>query len=128
MKHILLFLIAVVLGVVFIPLGLLFSIVFRLRITINTGYDYFKVCAIAIDQAGNVFCSDLFNMLLITNKAKIKFGNPDQTISAVLGYAQYFNALTSIGKSIVVLLDTIDPYHCYNAMVKDTKWKRKKRK
>lgn len=123
MRYILLFLIAVVLGVVFIPLGLLFSILFRLRITINTGYDYFKVCAIAIDQAGNVFCSDLFNLLLVTNKAKVKFGNPDQTISAVLGYAQYFDALTKLGKGVALVLDTIDPYHCYNAMIKDTLWR-----
>ena len=126
MRYILLFLVAVVLGVIFIPLGLLFSILFRLRITINSGYDYFKVCAIAIDQAGNVFCSDLFNMLLLTNKAKVKFGNPDQTISAVLGYAQYFNALAPIGKGVVILLDTIDPHHCYNAMIKDTIWRTRK--
>jgi hypothetical protein len=126
MKYILLFLIAVVLGVVFIPLGLLFSIVFRLRITIKNGYDYFKVCAIAIDQAGNVFCSDLFNILLITEKAVIKFGDPDRTISAVLGYAQYFNRLTRLGKYLVILLDKIDPNHCYNAMLKDTRWKRKR--
>lgn len=123
MKNILLFLVAVVLGVVFIPLGLLFSIIFRLKYTINSSYAYFKVCAIAIDQAGNVFCSDLFNMMLINNKAKVKFGDPDRTISAVLGYGQYFNALTILGKWLVLLLDTIDPYHCYNAMIKDTIWK-----
>jgi len=127
MKHIALFLISVVLGVVFIPLGLLFSIVFRLKYTINNGYDYFKVCAIAIDQAGNVFCSDLFNLVLLTSKAKVKFGDPDRTISAVLGYGQYFNALTTFGVWIVLLLDKIDPYHCYNAMKIDSRWKRIKK-
>ena len=126
MKHILLFLVAVVLGVILIPLGLLFSILFRLRITINNGYDYFKVCAIAIDQAGNVFCSELFNTILITNKAVVKFGDPDRTISAVLGYAQYFNRATKLGNRLIIILDTIDHNHCYNAMIKDTRWKRKK--
>jgi hypothetical protein len=127
MKHIALFLISVVLGVVFIPLGLLFSVVFRLKYTINNGYDYFKVYAIAIDQAGNVFCSDLFNLVLLTSKAKVKFGDPDRTISAVLGYGQYFNTLTTFGTWIVLLLDKIDPYHCYNAMKIDARWKKIKK-
>jgi hypothetical protein len=126
MKYILLFVIAVVLGVIFIPLGLLFSIIFRLKSILCSRYNYFKVCAIAIDQAGNVFCADLFNLILVTRKAKVKFGDPDRTISAVLGYAQYFGAMSRVGKALVNLLDAIDPNHCYNAMIIDTRWKLKK--
>lgn len=111
-----LFVLAVLLAVVFVPIGLLYSL-----LTLRPhpfGY-YAKACAVAIDQLGNVFCSTLFNDLLIFPSAVVPFGNPDQTISAVLGYAQYTRSLTTIGSFLANLLDAIDPNHCRDAMIKD---------
>jgi len=117
-----LFVIAILLGVLLIPIGLLYSLLFRVlnKFSIPEKLStYLYSCALAIDQLGNVFCSDLFNHTLVTSDATVLFGDPDQTISAVLGYAQRDNQLTMIGRWIVNLLDTIDPDHCRKAMIKD---------
>lgn len=116
------FVTAILLGVILIPIGLLYSLGFRLSNNFSIPERlsaYLYTCSLAIDQLGNVFCSDLFNHTLITSYASVLFGNPDQTISAVLGYAQNNNSLTKIGGWVVNLLDTIDPDHCKKAMIKD---------
>lgn len=116
LRNIGLFFLAVALAVVFIPLGLLYSLV-TLRLCPLS--DYAKACAIAIDQLGNVFCSTLFNDVLIFQNPNVRFGDPDQTISAVLGYNQRDGSLTVFGFVLCWLLDTLDPRHCYKAMVRD---------
>lgn len=117
-----LFIIAILLGVVLLPVGLLYSVLYRLLFktrSTSSVSDYFYTCALAVDQLGNVFCSDLFNSTLIYITASVPFGDADQTISAVLGYAQHENALTSTGELVANLLDFIDPDHCKKAMIAD---------
>jgi hypothetical protein len=111
-----LFILAVALAVVFIPLGLLYSLLTLRPCPLGS---YAKACAIAIDQLGNVFCSALFNDTLIFISPSVAFGDPDQTISAVLGYNQRSGTLTFLGKGLCWVLDTIDPRHCYKAMMRD---------
>jgi hypothetical protein len=121
----LLFLIAIVLFIILTPLGLLFSLITRLFVWRFKGWrkklgEYFYICALSIDQTGNVFCADLLDAALIHKDAEFKFGNPDQTISAVLGYNQYHKTLTGAGKLLVKILDTFDEAHCESAMLMDT--------
>lgn len=117
-----LFVVAVLLGVILLPIGLFYSLLYRLVFNTranNKLSDYLYSCSLAIDQLGNVFCSDLFNTLLIHNSCTIPFGDPDQTISAVLGYAQRDKSLTTLGEIVCNLLDAIDPNHCHKAMLAD---------
>jgi len=117
-----LFVIAILLGVIFLPIGLLYSMLYRVVFTTRSNAkasDYFHTCALAIDQLGNVFCSDLFNSTLIYVTATHPFGDADQTISAVLGYAQEEKTLTTLGHALANLLDAIDPNHCNKAMIAD---------
>lgn len=121
----LLFLIAVVLSSILIPIGLVFSFISRLFVWKFRGWrrklgDYFYICAVSIDQTGNVFCSDLFNTILIKQKeSNHLFGNADQTISAVLGYNDHYNTISKLGKYLVKLLDFFDNEHCEVAMLLD---------
>ena len=119
---IILFIVAILLGAILLPIGLLYSLLYRIFFksrSDSTVSDYFYSCALAIDQLGNVFCSDLFNSTLIHLSASTPFGDADQTISAVLGYAQHEKSLTSAGDLIANLLDSIDPDHCKKAMIAD---------
>ena len=82
-------------------------------------YQYFKDIAISIDQLGNVVCSELFFILLITCYSRNMFGNPDETISSVLGKNQRDNTLTLLGKLIVWVLDIVDENHSEKAIEDD---------
>jgi hypothetical protein len=125
MMKFLLFLIAVILSAILIPIGLVFSFITRLFVWKFRGWrrklgDYFYICAVSIDQTGNVFCSDLFNAILIKQKESTHlFGNADQTISAVLGYNDHYNTISKLGKYLVKLLDFFDAEHCEVAMLVD---------
>jgi hypothetical protein len=71
--------------------------------------------AISIDQLGNVVCKDLFNDVLILPTG-IPFGNPDETISSVLGKNKQANTLSKIGKGLDWLLNRLDPNHSINSI------------
>lgn len=66
--------------------------------------------AIAKDVHGNVLIKHLADLLLI-KKYGYKFGNPKETISYVLTQNKKKNALTILGKFIVIILNTIDKDH-----------------
>lgn len=102
-----LFLIAVVLGVILYPIGIIYSVLKHIS-------DMFKTLAIGINQFGNVTCSMLFNDTLI-KKNGYKFGNPDDTISRVLGKNKATNTLTKTGRLLADLLNKIDKNHVENA-------------
>lgn len=106
-----LFLIAVILGVILYPIGMLYSL---LKISIGYLNAIFKTFAIGIDQFGNVACSDLFNDTLI-KKTGHRFGNPDETISKVLGINKASGTLTKTGRLLADFLNFIDPNHVENA-------------
>ena len=80
--------------------------------------DYFRSVAISVDQNGNVICGPLFNLMLI-NKNGYKFGNPDETISSVLGKNQVLNTLTFIGRGLNSLLSLIEKDHSIKSIEED---------
>lgn len=102
-----LFLIAVILGVILYPIGIIYSVIKHIS-------DMFKTLAIGINQFGNVTCSLLFNDTLI-KKGGYQFGNPDDTISRVLGKNKITGTLTKAGKALADLLNFIDKNHVENA-------------
>lgn len=71
--------------------------------------------AYSVDQLGNVLSATLFDDLLIKGKNKYKFGNPDITISAVLGENKHRGTLTKAGVLLCRLLNLIDKDHVEKA-------------
>jgi len=69
--------------------------------------EWFYNMAIANDQTGNVQSSVTFQ-LMFTKKIAYRFGDPDDTVSYVLGRNKYKGMLNSFGRGIVWLLDKID--------------------
>ena len=76
---------------------------------------YFLTCAIAIDQAGNVFCSELFNDVLIKDDSQ-PFGDEDETISSVLGKNKLKNNLTWMGRVLDGILNVFEKNHSINSI------------
>ncbi len=117
---VLLFIIAVVLSVITVPLGILYgAIKCLLNLDFRTLFrkvnKYFRLLAISIDQMGNVAMQDLFNDILIKVNG-YQFGDVDETISSVLGKNQRLNELTYLGSLLVRFLDFIDPNHALNSI------------
>ena len=79
---------------------------------------YLYVISYSIDQLGNVIMQELFNDVLI-RKGGLKFGNPDETISSVLGKNAEINKLTLIGTVIGMVLDSLDYNHLKNSIEAD---------
>ncbi len=77
--------------------------------------EYFLHIAISIDQLGNVMCQDLFNYALIKDDSQ-PFGNPDETISSVLGKNLVKGNLTRAGKVLDTILNTVDPGHSIDSI------------
>jgi len=71
--------------------------------------------AYSVDQLGNVLCATLFDDLLIKGEDRYKFGNPDITISAVLGENKHRGTLTKAGVLLCKLLNWIDKDHVEKA-------------
>ncbi len=108
-----LLIIAILLAVILLPVGWLYSLI-TLRLSIKRLGSYFKTIAISIDQLGNVVLSNLLNDVLI-NKNGYQFGDEDETISKVLGINKANNTLLKAGKSISFILNKIDKNHVEKA-------------
>ncbi len=123
MKGIILFIVSVVLAIIFLPIGMLYSIV-RLWIKANfkTWFNrigqYFFVITISIEQTGNVIMQELFNDIL-TKKDGYSFGHEDETISSVLGKDQQRGTLTFVGRMLNGLLHLMDNNHSINSIEAD---------
>ena len=76
--------------------------------------EYFYDVALSMDQTGNVLCSPLFNSLLKT-KDGYSFGNPDETVSHVLGVNKLNGTLKLLGKLVAGCLNKIEKNHVENA-------------
>ena len=74
--------------------------------------------AISLDQFGNVAMKGLFNMILINSYA-FQFGNPDETISSVLGKNKLNNSLTGLGRLLDKFLNRLDDNHSINSIEED---------
>ena len=108
MKFLLEFFIFLVAFILFLPLTLLnFTIVlFRGR-----AKGYFMTTAVNLDRFGNYEFRTLFNLTLRKTNG-YEFGNFKETISSVLGKNQRDGTLTTTGKILAFILDTIDKDHC----------------
>lgn len=94
------------------PIGIVWSCIKRPK-------DYFWRIAISLDQLGNVICAEPMNKILIEKHSLNKFGNPDETISSVLGKNQILCTLTTSGKILVNLLSIIDNNHSIKSIEED---------
>jgi 8-oxo-dGTP diphosphatase len=80
---------------------------------------YIKSLAYSLDQFGNVLCKDLFDFLFLKTYSCHYFGNPDETISSVLGKNEREETLTNVGKVITWILNKIDYNHTKDAIEED---------
>ncbi len=106
-----LFFIAVFMGAILYPIGIIYSVCKLVFLYVG---NVCKTLAIGINQFGNVVCSDLFNDTLIKPNG-VKFGNPDNTISKVLGLNKKQATLTKAGLFIANILNKIDKNHVEDA-------------
>lgn len=120
MKGIVVFIIAVVLSSILVPIGFFWGVVdsFYKR-GFKEGYkrlsDFFWDSALSIDQTANVLCREFFNDTLILPNG-YKFGNPDETISGVIGKNKLESKLTRAGRLLDWVLDKIDNNHSINSI------------
>jgi hypothetical protein len=110
-KDWILLLVAIMLCVLLFPIGFAIGL-----IPINRNKYLYNIC-IGLDQLGNVVCSTMFNLLLI-KKGCSQFGNPDETISSVIGKAKLSNKLTFAGKTLDFFLNLIDKNHSIKSIEK----------
>ena len=108
-----LLIISILLSVILLPLGWLYSLV-TLRLSVKRLGAYFKTIAIAVDQLGNVVMSNLLNDVLIKDYG-YKFGDEDETISKVLGINKANNTLLKTGEVVSIILNKIDKNHVEKA-------------
>ena len=73
--------------------------------------DYYLQMAVAGDQRANSIVAALFNDIVITSASKNKFGNPDETVSSVLGKNKLDNTRSNLGRGLVYVLGKLDKNH-----------------
>jgi hypothetical protein len=116
MRGLILFLTALILKGIFYPLGFFYSCFLTL---FKNGYaeldGYLFKCAVADDQQANTYLAKLFNDILIKKNGH-KFGNPDETISSVLGKNLKLNKLSLMGKGLNWILNLIEKDHSIKAI------------
>lgn len=108
MKNFSLLLIALLLIVPIGAVGFIYAL-FKRRL----GY-YFWLLALSIDQLGNAVCMHLFNDLLIKPDGH-RFGNPNETVSHVLGKNKETDTLYLLGRILSDVLGWIDQNHVEKA-------------
>jgi len=118
MNGLILFLTARILTYIIYPFGFTYSILLTL---FKSGYkevdDYLFKCAIAEDQRGNTYLSKLFNDVLIKVGGH-RFGDPDETISSVLGKNQLTKTLSIFGRLLNRVLNKIEDNHSVKSIEK----------
>lgn len=122
--NLLLVVIATALAIVLLPIGFIWGLIASfINVKPLTGFKYladsFLSIAVSIDQLGNVVCARLFNFVLIKDDFDNPFGNPDETISSVLGKNKLSENLTFVGKALSSLLDALDKNHSIKSIEKD---------
>ncbi len=111
MRGLALFIVAKVLIALVYPLGFVYSLGLTF---VKNGWNavdtYLLNCAIADDQSGNTYMAKLFNDVLI-KPGGYRFGNPDVTISSVLGRNYKAGKLSTAGKVINWILNKLEKDH-----------------
>lgn len=137
MRGFVLMLVAIVLSCVLMPFGLIYAFCFYVGKMQPIAYikklgDYCFAIAVSIDQLGNTVMSELFNAVLIKNSIQErtgilesihvsahKFGNPDETISSVIGKNKKNGTLTISGKALDYILNIFEKDHSIKSIEKD---------
>lgn len=114
---VLLSIISIILSWILYPIGAIYStikllITFKFRKFFNQIDKWFFSIAISVDQLGNVFMQHLLNDTLTKEDM---FGNPDETISYVLGKAKHHGKLTKTGVFVCYILHLLDTNHVEKA-------------
>lgn len=113
MKSFLLVLVALFMWILLAPWGFLYGLTWT---PLAGGATWLKNCAISVNQSGQVFCAYLFNDLFLKNpKAVLAFGDPNLTVSHILGKNKAQDNLRLPGRWLVCLLHFIDPNHVEDA-------------
>ena len=119
MIGLILFIVSTFLACLIYPIAFLYSIGLTL---LKSGYktldDYLFNCAYATDQHANVFLAKLFNDIMIKQGGH-KFGNPDETISSVLGKNKLMGKLSWFGKCLDYILHLLDENHSIKSIEHD---------
>ena len=108
-RYLLLLISAILISAILLPICFVFTLIFKGRANF-----LFKT-AISIDQLGNVVGARLFNIALIKSNGW-QFGDPDETISSVLGKNKRLGLLKPLGRALDRLLDKIDKGHSINSI------------
>lgn len=112
MINLILLIVASILAIILMPVAFIYGLI---RAILHKGLNhYFWQCALSIDQSGNAICQFLFNDLMIKPNGH-RCGNPDETVSYVLGMNKAKGTLYPIGKSIAWILNKIDKDHVEKA-------------
>ena len=77
---------------------------------------YFHSSALSLDIYANREFRTLWNVTL-RKPYSYEFGAPTETISSVLGKLQRDKQLTTSGKCLVWILDTLDKNHCQKSIM-----------
>lgn len=81
---------------------------------------YFFKTSTALSQLANAFCEKLLNKIMIKpGRPYEPFGNPDETVSGVLGKNNELDALSGFGKLVRKILNRLDPNHTEIAIERD---------
>jgi hypothetical protein len=115
-----LFIVAAIMAMVLIPALFILGLILA-----KNRNDYMFFNALSIDQTGNTIGAPVFNKWLVKEKV-YQFGDPDDTISYVLGKNEAVSNLTKLGKGIVWILNFIDPGHTQMAVLRAIKIKKQK--
>lgn len=118
-----LLIVAILLFILLLPIAVLWGIGAsfwkrKFKNGTNEVAQWFYAWALSIDQLGNVVCKELFNDALRKPKG-VTFGNPDETISSVLGKNKLTNTLTKAGRALDWVLNKLDPNHSINSIEED---------
>lgn len=115
-----LLILAIALSGILFPIGFVYAITKKFFKAVG---GFFFAIALSIDQSANVICSELFNDLLLKkdSKNKVLFGDPDKTISFVLGKNFLNGSLNQIGIALSKFLNLIEKDHVFKAIEKEEK-------
>lgn len=79
---------------------------------------YFKKIAVSYDQTGNAINGQMLTDCLGNGEGE-KFGNPDETVSGIVGKKKKSNTLSHLGWAIAVCLNKIEKDHVEKAIEED---------
>ncbi len=113
MINLILLIIASLMAFLLMPISLVYGLI---RSIFHKGLSYyFWQCALSIDQTGNTVCQFLFNDFMIKPNGH-RCGNPDETVSYVLGMNKAKGTLYPLGSVVAWILNKIDPNHVEKAV------------